>query len=70
MALMHVKLKGQRQGLYVEMLHINLNIQVHNLVINCSWVDKYSNTSHSVRGFSNKILVSFKPILLYACHIT
>jgi hypothetical protein len=53
----------------MEMLYKNLNIPVHNLVINCVWVDKYSNTSHSGRGFSNKILVTFKPVLFCACHI-
>lgn len=53
----------------MEMLHKNLNIPVHNLVINCVCVDEYSNTSHSGSKFSNKILVSFKPILFYASHI-
>jgi len=53
---MYVKGKGQWQGLYVEMLHENLNIPVHYLVINRVWIDIYSNTSHSGRGFSNKIL--------------
>jgi hypothetical protein len=26
------------------------------------WVDKYSNTSHCGRGFSNKVFVTLKPI--------
>ena len=68
--LIRVKGKSPRQGLYVEVLHKKLNIPVHNLVINCMWVDEYSNKSHSGCGFQNKILVTFKPILFYACHIT
>lgn len=66
---MRVKWKGQRQGLYVEMQHKNLNIPIHNLVINCVWVDKYWNTPLSSRGIFNKMVVTFKPILFYACHI-
>lgn len=69
MPLIRVKWKGQRQGLYVEMVHKNLNIPVHNLVINCVWVDKYWNTSHSGREFLNKMVVTFKPILCYVRHI-
>jgi hypothetical protein len=54
----------------VEMPHkILIYIPIHNLVINCAWVGKYWNISHSGRGFLNEMVVIFKPMLFYVCHI-